>query len=106
MEHPYKVIELYGTLLEIEWILMIHNNCIFLYYGYSIEIVWVYCGFSGSIVNFIAWISHFFPSVKEYENYIVERKNALLGRVFSFENSYRETIQTDILLHVSNKCVT
>jgi hypothetical protein len=51
MEHPYKVIEwkLYGTLLEIEWILMIHNNCVFLYYAYSysIEIVWVYYGFSG-----------------------------------------------------------
>jgi hypothetical protein len=49
IENPYKDIEwkLYGTLLEIEWILMIHNNCIFPYYGYSIEIVWIYYGFSG-----------------------------------------------------------
>jgi hypothetical protein len=54
--------KLYGPLLEIAWILMIHNNCIFSYYGYSIEIVWIYYGFSGSIVSFIVWISHFFPS--------------------------------------------
>ncbi|CAB4042294.1 Hypothetical predicted protein, partial [Paramuricea clavata] len=35
-----KVIKwkLYGPLLEIEWILIIHNNCIFPYQGYSIEI--------------------------------------------------------------------
>jgi hypothetical protein len=33
---------LYGTLLEIEWILIIHNNCIFPYYGYSIEIILIY----------------------------------------------------------------
>jgi hypothetical protein len=30
-ENPYKIIawKLYGPLLEIEWILMIHNNCIY-----------------------------------------------------------------------------
>jgi hypothetical protein len=34
-----KVIEwrLYGPLLEIEWILIIHNNCIFPYYGYIVS---------------------------------------------------------------------
>jgi hypothetical protein len=41
--------------------LNIHNNCIFPYYGYSIEIIWIYYGFSGAIANFIVWISHFFP---------------------------------------------
>jgi hypothetical protein len=55
---------LYGPLLEIEWILIIHNNCIFPYYGYSIEIVWIYYGFSGAIANFITWISHILPSVR------------------------------------------
>jgi hypothetical protein len=41
--NPYKVIEwkLYGTLLEIEWILMIHNNCIFPYYGYIVSKLWI-----------------------------------------------------------------
>ena len=39
--------------------LIIHNNCIFPHYGYSIEIIWIYCGFSGAIANLIAWISHF-----------------------------------------------
>jgi hypothetical protein len=29
--------------------LIIHNNCIFPYHGYSIEIVWIYYGFSGAI---------------------------------------------------------
>ena len=29
------------------------NNCIFPYYGYSMEIVWIYYGFSGAIANFI-----------------------------------------------------
>jgi hypothetical protein len=38
---------------EIEWILITHNNCIFLYYGYCIEIVGIYYGFSGAIANFI-----------------------------------------------------
>jgi hypothetical protein len=59
-ENPYMVIEckLYGPLLEIAWVLIIHNNC-----KYSIEIVWIYYGFSGAIVNFIVWISHFFPVV-------------------------------------------
>ena len=46
--------------MEIVWI---HNNCIFPYYGYSIEIVWIYYGFSGAIANFIAWISRYFLSV-------------------------------------------
>jgi hypothetical protein len=46
---------------NIEWILIIHNNCIFPYYGYNIEIVWIYYGFSGAIANFVVWISHFFP---------------------------------------------
>ena len=27
----------------------------------SIEIVWIYYGFSGAIVNFKVWISHFSP---------------------------------------------
>jgi hypothetical protein len=44
--------------------LIIHNNCIFPYYGYSIEIVWIYYGFSSAISNLIVWISIFFP-VKE-----------------------------------------
>jgi hypothetical protein len=63
-ENPWKVIEwkLYGPLLEIAWILIIHNNCIFPYNGYSIEIVWIYYEFSGAIVNFKVWISIFFPS--------------------------------------------
>ena len=52
---------MYGPLLEIERILIIHNNCIFPYYGYCIEIVWIYCGFSGAIANLIVWISHFSP---------------------------------------------
>ena len=30
-----------------------YNNCIFAYYIYSIEIVWIYCGFSGAIANLI-----------------------------------------------------
>jgi hypothetical protein len=34
--------------LEIEWILVIHNNCIFPYYGHSIKIVWIYYGFIGA----------------------------------------------------------
>jgi hypothetical protein len=50
----------YGPLLEIEWILVIHNNCVFPYYGYSMEIVWIYYGFGGAIVNFVVWISLFF----------------------------------------------
>ena len=50
-----------GSLLETEWILVIHNNCIFPYYGYSKEIVWIYYGFSGAIANFVVWISLFFP---------------------------------------------
>jgi hypothetical protein len=33
----------YGPLLEIKWILIIYNNCLFLYYGYSVEIRWIYC---------------------------------------------------------------
>jgi hypothetical protein len=33
--------------------LIIHNNCIFPYYGYSVEIVWIYYGFSGAIANVI-----------------------------------------------------
>jgi hypothetical protein len=49
--------------LEIEWILVIHNNCIFPYNGYSMGIVWIYYGFSGAIANFVVWISHFFSSV-------------------------------------------
>ena len=59
----WKSIEwkLYGPLLEIDGFLIIHNNCIFLYYGYSIEIVRIYYGFSGVIANVIVWISHFFP---------------------------------------------
>jgi hypothetical protein len=28
--------------------------------GYSVEIVWIYYGFSGAIANLIVWISHFF----------------------------------------------
>jgi hypothetical protein len=44
--------------------LIIHNNCIiFPYYGYSIEIAWIYHGFGDAIANLIAWISHFFPVV-------------------------------------------
>ena len=50
----------YGPLLEIEWILVIHNNCIFPYCGHSIEVVWIYYGFCGAIANFVAWISLFF----------------------------------------------
>jgi hypothetical protein len=38
---------------------MIYNNCIFPYYGYSIEIMWIYYGFSDAIANVIVWISHF-----------------------------------------------
>jgi hypothetical protein len=53
--------KLYGPLLEIQCILIIHNNRIFPYHGYSIEIVWIYYGFSGAIANFIVWISHFSP---------------------------------------------
>ena len=58
-------IKLYGPSLEIEWILVIHNNCIFPYYGYSIEIVWIYYGFSGAIANFLVWISLFFPMIEK-----------------------------------------
>jgi hypothetical protein len=58
IENQYKVIKwkLYGPLLEIGWILVIHNNCIFPYYGYSKEIGWIYYGFSGAIANFVVWI--------------------------------------------------
>ena len=52
---------MYGPLLEIEWILIIHNNDIFPYYGYSMKVAWIYYGFSDAIANFIVWISHFFP---------------------------------------------
>jgi hypothetical protein len=40
MRFTTKVIEwqLYVSLLEIEWILIIHNDCMFPYYGYSIQI--------------------------------------------------------------------
>jgi hypothetical protein len=48
----------------VEWILIIHNNGIFPYYRYSIEIVWIYYGFSGAIANLRVWISLFFPSEK------------------------------------------
>ena len=49
--------------MEIEWILIIHNNCIFPYYGYNIEIVWIYYGFSGAIANFVVHMDFtFFPS--------------------------------------------
>ena len=48
--------------MEIEWILLIHNNCIFPQYGYSMEIGWIYYGFSGAIANFVVWISLFFSS--------------------------------------------
>jgi hypothetical protein len=43
----WKSIEwkLYEPLLEIEWILIIHNNCIFPYYGYSIETVFLFIYF-------------------------------------------------------------
>ena len=50
---------MYGPVLEIEWILIIHNNCIFPYYGHSIKIVWTYYRFSGAIANFIVWSSLF-----------------------------------------------
>ena len=65
IENPQKVIEwkLYGPLLEIELILIIHNNCIFPYYGYSIEIVWIYYGFSSVITNLMVQTSHFFQCV-------------------------------------------
>ena len=59
--------KLYEPLLKIEWILIIHNNCIFPYNGYSLEIVGIYYfgldGFSGAIANFIEWISYFFPVI-------------------------------------------
>jgi hypothetical protein len=51
---------MHGPLLEIEWILVIHNNCIF---PYSMEIGWIYYGFSGAIENFVVWISLFFPVI-------------------------------------------
>ena len=38
-----------------------HNNCIFPWYGYSMEVVWIYYGFCGAIANFVVWISLFFP---------------------------------------------
>jgi hypothetical protein len=37
-----------------------HNNCIFPWYGYSMEVVWIYYGFCGAIANFVVWISLFF----------------------------------------------
>ena len=47
-ENPQKVIEwkLYGTLLEIEWILIIHNNCIFP----TMAIVWKQYGYTMDLV--------------------------------------------------------
>jgi hypothetical protein len=33
-----------------------HNNCIFPWYGYSMEVVWIYYGFCGAIANFVVWI--------------------------------------------------
>jgi hypothetical protein len=58
--------------VEIEWILIIHNNGIFPYYRYSMEIVWIYYGFSGAIANLRVWISLFFPvkSCKGSSSYI------------------------------------
>jgi hypothetical protein len=68
--------------LEIEWILVIHNNYIFPYYGYNIEIVMIYYGFSGAIANFIARISHFFPSATGLgKNIYMFLEHILLGRI-------------------------
>jgi hypothetical protein len=82
IENPYKVIEwkLYGPLVEIAWILMIHNNCIFPYYGYSIEIVWIYYGFSGAIANFKVWISLFSQCYRTFKN-VLFREGGNLPRV-------------------------
>jgi hypothetical protein len=44
--------------MEIVWI-FIGNRMDF--YGYSIEIVWIYYGFNSAIANFVVWILHFFP---------------------------------------------
>jgi hypothetical protein len=40
----WRLIEwkLYGPLCKIEWILIIYRNCLFLYYGYCVEIRWIY----------------------------------------------------------------
>ena len=57
----------YGPLLEIEWTLTIHINCIFPYYGKCMEIVGKYTPrikFSDAIENSI-WISLFFPVVSK-----------------------------------------
>ena len=67
MRFTTKVIEwkLYGPLLEIEWILIIHNNVdiVSKLWIHSIEIGWIYYRLSGAILNFIVWISHFFPVI-------------------------------------------
>ena len=44
------------TVLEIEWILIIHkyhNSCIFpfILWIYSMQIMWIYYGFSGAVVT-------------------------------------------------------
>jgi hypothetical protein len=48
---------LYGPLLEIEWILgriiIVYFHTVDIGTSHSIEIVWIYYGFSGAIANFI-----------------------------------------------------
>jgi hypothetical protein len=47
---------LYGPLLEIEiWLSII------IVYFHTMEMGWIYYGFSGAIANFVEWISLFFP---------------------------------------------
>jgi hypothetical protein len=78
-ENPQKAIEwkLYGPLLEIEWILVIHNNCILPCYGYSFEIVWIYCGFSDAI----AWYGfHIFSS--DHHRFFTTRLFARMSTAF------------------------
>jgi hypothetical protein len=40
--------------------------CIFPYFGYSIQIVWIYYGFIGAMANLIVWILLFFPVLRAY----------------------------------------
>jgi hypothetical protein len=52
-----------GNRIDFDYHACITELYISIYYGYSIEIVWIYYGFSGAIANFIVRISHLFPSV-------------------------------------------
>jgi hypothetical protein len=71
-----EIVWTFNPLLEIEWILVIHNNCIFPYYGYGIEIVWIYYGFSRCNCKFHSMDFTFFARKNS--------PNAIITNIFHF----------------------